>query len=107
MKDLLEIISEIKEVCKANPVMEDRLTALKQVGYDNINYHYLKGYDVVINGSSHGLFATRYLPKKNLYRIQIGYTELQKGYPAAWCVSVSSVGVEYEPKLLFKTSRTS
>jgi len=101
MKDLLEIISEIKEVCNANPVIEDRLTALKQAGYDDINYHYLKGHDVVINASSQRLFATRYLPKKNLYRIQIGYTELQKGYPAAWCVDVSSIGVVYEPELPF------
>ena len=105
MKDLLEIraeiVEDIKKICKQYIVMEDRLTALKQVGYDDINYHYLKGYDVVINASNHGLFATRYLPKKNLYRIQIGYTELQKGYPAAWCIDVSSQDVIYVQELPF------
>ncbi len=95
MKDLLEIITEIKEVCEEHPVMEDRLTALKQVGYENIEYVYLKGKNVVIQSPYSGLYEATHLPKKNLYRIQIGYTELKKGYPAAWCIELSGVDVQY------------
>jgi len=58
--------------------MEERITALKQVGFDNINYVYLKGKNVVIPSTNHGLYAATHLPKKHLYRIQVGYTELKK-----------------------------
>ncbi len=95
MKDLMEIITEIKEVCKANPVIQERILALKQVGYDNIKYVYLKGNNVVIPSAYDGLCAITHFPKKQLYRIQVGYTELKKGYPAAWCVEVSGVDVKY------------
>ena len=47
------------------------------------------------------MYDALHLPKKKLYRIQIGYTELQKGYPAAWCVDVSSIDVVDEVELPF------
>jgi len=75
--------------------MEERITALKQVGFDNINYVYLKGSEVVVSSPYSGLYAATHLPKKHLYRIQVGYTELKKGYPAALCVEVSGVNVQY------------
>jgi hypothetical protein len=95
MKDLKETVAEIRVICEANPVMEERIPALKQVGYENIEYVYLKGSEVVIPSPYSGLYEARHLPKKNLYRIQIGYTELKKGYPAAWCIELSGVDVQY------------
>ncbi len=93
MKNLNQILTEIKDICKQYPVMQERIMALKDAGYDNINYVYTK--------RSKGLYDTIHLPKKRLYRIQIGYTELQKGYPAAWCIDVSSIDVLNEVKLPF------
>jgi len=93
MKNLNEIIREIKEVCKEHPVMQERIAAFKNIGYDNINYVYVKNIT--------GLYATTHLPKKHIYRIQIGYTELQKGYPVAWCIDVSSVDVVDDIELPF------
>jgi len=101
MRDLTEIIAEVKKIYTEHPVMEDRIEALEQAGYENIEYRYLKGYKVVIPSTNNGLLSTTHLPKKGLYRIQIGYTELKKGYPAAWCVEVSSEGVNYVKELPF------
>lgn len=101
MRDLIGIITEIKEVCEEHPVMEDRFTALKLAEYENIEYRYLKGSKVVIPSTCNGLFSTTHLPKKQLYRIQVGYTELKKGYPAAWCIEVSDVDVQYVQELPF------
>jgi len=47
------------------------------------------------------MYDALHLPKKKLYRFQIGYTELQKGYPAAWCVDVSSYDVMDRVELPF------
>jgi hypothetical protein len=93
MKTLNQIITEIKDICNQHPVIQERINALKHVGYDNINYVYVK--------CSKGLFTATHLPKKQLFRIQIGYTELQKGYPAAWCIDVSSINVVDEVELPF------
>lgn len=101
MKYLTDIITEIMEICKQHPVMEDRIEALQQEGFGNINYHYMKGYNILLSGTANGLFKTMLLPKKRVYRIQIGYTERQKGYPAAWCLDLSSINVEYEVELPF------
>ena len=64
MRDLIEIVTEIKEICEEHIVMEDRLTALKQAGIDDIEYRYLRSGELVITPSSSGLYATRHLPKK-------------------------------------------
>ncbi len=85
---LQKIIDEIKGICNQHPVMQERIMALKDAGYDNINYVYTK--------RNQFLYSTIHLPKKRLYRFQIGYTELQKGYRAAWCVDVSSIDVVNE-----------
>ncbi len=92
MKTLQQIIYDIKYICNQNPVMQDRIKALKEAGYENINYVYVKNM---------GLFESKHLSKKQLYRIQIGYAELQKGYPAAWCIDVSSIDVVDEVELPF------
>jgi len=101
MKDLVEIIAEIKEICNEHPVMQERIEALEQSGYENIEYRYLKGSKVVIPSSYNGLYEATHLPKKHLYHIQVGYTELMKGYRAAWCVEVSGADVEYKEELPF------
>ncbi len=95
MKDLIEIITEIKEVWEEHLVIEERITALKQAGFDDINYRYLKGNNVLIPSTHNGLYAVTHLPKKHLYRIKVGYTEFKKGYPVAWCVEVSDADVKY------------
>jgi len=38
MKTINQIIKEIKDVCNQHPIMQDRISALKEAGYDNINY---------------------------------------------------------------------
>lgn len=101
MRDLIEIVTEIKDVCKAHPVMEDRLNALRQAGFDDVKYRYVKADNIILTSNNHGLFATSHFPKKHLYRIQIGYTELKKGYPVAWFMEVSDVDVEYVMELPF------
>ena len=93
MKTLNQIISEIKEISNMHPIMQDRIEALRDAGYSTIHYVYVK--------RSTGLYAATHLTKKQIYRIQIGYTELQKGYPAAWCVDVSSIDVVDEVELPF------
>ena len=85
VKILKEIISDIKAVSNQHPIMQDRIEALRESGYSTIHNVYVK--------RNTGLYATTHLTKKQIYRIQIGYTELQKGYPAAWCVDVSSIDV--------------
>lgn len=93
MKTINQISKEIKDVCNQHSIMQDRISALKEAGYDNINYVYVK--------RNRGMYDALHLPKKKLYRIQIGYTELQKGYPAAWCVDVSSYDVMDRVELPF------
>lgn len=93
MRTLNDIIKEIMDVCNQQPIMQERINALRQAGYDKIHYVYVK--------HGKGLFGAKYFPKKQIYRIQIGYTELQKGYPAAWCVDVSSIDVVDEVELPF------
>ena len=93
VKILKEIISDIKAVSNQHPIMQDRIEALREAGYDTIHYVYVK--------HNTGLFAATHLTKKLVYRIQIGYTEIQKGYPAAWCVDVSSIDVVDEVELPF------
>jgi len=93
MKTLTQIKNEIKGICKLYPVMEERIFALNQAGYGNIHYLYVKG--------STGLLAINHLKRKQIYRIQIGYTELQKGYPVAWCIDFTSIDVVDEVELPF------
>lgn len=101
MKDLQEIREEIRLICKEHPVMDDRVTALRQAGYQDIKYRYVKNLTTIIWDSNHGLLKVFELPRKMVYRIQVGYTELQRGYPAAWCLDISSEDVKYEPELPF------
>mgnify|MGYP000885825423 CR=1 FL=1 len=93
MKTLNQIKTEIKEISNMHPIMQDRIDALREAGYDTINYVYVK--------QNTGLYAATHLTKKLIYRIQIGYTELQKGYLAAWCVDVSSIDIVDEVELPF------
>ena len=93
MKTLNQILIEIKDASNKYPIMQDRIKALKEAGYDTIHYVYVK--------RNTGLYAATHLTKKQIYRIQIGYTELQKCYPAAWCVDVSSIGIVDEVELPF------
>jgi len=93
MKTLKQILIEIKEVSNQHPIMQDRIEALREAGYSTIHYVYVK--------RNTGLYSATHLTKKQIYRIQIGYTELQKGYPAAWCVDVSSIDVVDEVELPF------
>ena len=101
MKDLIDIIADIKSICDDYPDMEARLQALRDAGYLDIEFKYLKQPRMIHYGNKDRLLSTALLKRKKVYRIQVGYTELQKGYKAAWCVDVSSVGVEYEPELFF------
>jgi hypothetical protein len=39
--------------------------------------------------------------EETIYHIQIGYTELQKGYTVAWCIDVSMNDAKYIPEQLF------
>ena len=93
MKTLKEITNKIIDICNEHPIMQERRIALRQAGYDKIRYVYVK--------RNTGLFATTHLKRKEIYRIQIGYTELQKGYPAALCIDVSSINVVDEVELPF------
>jgi hypothetical protein len=93
MKTLKQIIGEIKEIDQNYPIMQDRINAFKEAGYDDIHFGYVK--------HSEGLFTAIHLTKKQLYRIQISYTELQKGYPAAWCIDVPSINVVDKVELPF------
>jgi len=93
MKTLNQIITEIKDICKQHPVMQERILTLREAGFDTIHYVYVK--------RNTGLYAATHLTKKQIYRIQIGHTELQKGYPAAWCIDVSSIGLVDEVELPF------
>lgn len=93
MKTLNQIITEIKDISNMHPIISDRFEALKEAGYETIHYVYVK--------KNTGLYAATHLTKKQIYRIQIGHTELQKGYPAAWCIDVSSIGVVNEVELPF------
>ena len=92
-KDVDKLLTEIKDICNQHPILQDRIKALKDAGYDNINYVYVK--------QSKGLFTATHLDKNQIYRIQIGHTELQKGFPAAWCIDVSSIDVVDEVELPF------
>lgn len=93
MRTLKQIIYEIKEISNMHPIMQDRIDALREAGYDTLHYVYVK--------QNTGLYAATHLTKKLAYRIQIGYTELQKGYPAAWCVDVPSTDIIDEVELPF------
>mgnify|MGYP001312023865 CR=1 FL=1 len=93
MKKLNLILTEIKDVCNKHPIMQDRIEALRDAGYSTIDYVYVK--------RNTGLYSANHLTKKQIYRIQIGYTELHKGYPAAWCIDLSSRDVVDEVELPF------
>jgi hypothetical protein len=93
MRTLNDIIKEIRDVCNQQPIMQDRINALRQAGYDKIHYVYVK--------HSKGLYGAIHLPKKHIFRIQIGYTELQKGYSAAWCIDLPSKDIVNEVELPF------
>ncbi len=56
---------------------------------------------MILYGNEAGLLATAELPRKRIYHIQVGLTELCKGYNAAWCVDVSMDDVEYQPEQPF------
>lgn len=101
MEDLNQILEEIKIICDEHPVIEDRLAALRQAGYDDIDFKYLKQPKMILYGNDAGLLSTAELTRKRVYRIQVGQRELKRGYVAAWCVDVSMDNVEYTPELPF------
>ena len=83
-KTLEEVKEEIRNIINNNVFTADRLKALALAGYP-IKYAYIKGT---------GLCGVTYLKRKRIYRIQVAFGELKKGYPAAWVVDV------YEKDLL-------
>jgi hypothetical protein len=101
MKNLNEIIKEIKMICDEYPVIDKRITALRQAGYNDIDFKYLKQTKMILYGNSAGLFSTAELTRKKVYRIQVSQRELKKGYNAAWCIDVSMDVVEYKQEQPF------
>jgi len=78
MKSLNEIIKEIKVICDKYPVIEDRITALRQAGYNAIDFKYLKQTKIILYGNSAGLLSTVELTRKKVYRIQVSQENLKK-----------------------------
>ena len=70
-------------ICDEYPVIEKRITALRQAGYNDIDFKYLKPTKMILYGNSAGLLSTAELTKKKVYRIQVSQ-ENSKGYNAAW-----------------------
>lgn len=83
-KTLTEVKEEINSIIQKNVFTADRLKELASAGY-KIKYTYIK---------QGGLGSVTYLKKKRIYRIQVAFGELMKGYPAAWVTDV------YEKDLL-------
>ncbi len=77
-KTLTEVKEEIGGIISTNNFIGDRLKALSGAGYP-IKYAYIK---------TGGLGSITYLKKKRIYRIQVAYGELKKGYPASWVTDV-------------------
>ena len=97
MRDIKEIRDEIKAICDKHPDIKTRLPALREAGYEDINYKYLRNRNIILGGYTYGLLITAELPRKRVYRIQVSYYDLKKGYEAAWCVNIPMEGVEYVP----------
>jgi len=84
-KTIIQIEVEISSIIHNNSNLSDRVKALEAAGYRDIAYVYVRNTSVNHRGGIGNLF---YLPRKKLYRIQVGQTELKKNYPAAWCVNI-------------------
>jgi len=99
-KNLSDLITEIKEICKQHPLLEERLLTLKQTGFGSVSHQYVnKGGRNSLPSYANRLFEVNHLPRKRVYRIQISNTEVKKGFPSAWCIDIPSENVIYEPEL--------
>lgn len=97
MRDLNEIRDEIKAICDKHPDIKTRLSALREAGFEHINYKYLRNSKIILGGYTYGLLTTYELTRKKVYRIQVAYDDRKKGYEAAWCVDIPMEGIEYVP----------
>lgn len=97
MRNLYEIRDEIKVICDKHPDIKTRLSALREAGYEDINYKYLRNREGILGGYTYGLMTTAELQRKKVYRIQVSYYDLKKGNEAAWCVDIPMEGIEYVP----------
>jgi hypothetical protein len=84
MKTIEEIQTEVHQIIRNNQLLPDRIQALKDAGYDNINLHWVK---------TGGLGLSTHLKKKKVWRIQISYQHLEKNYPAAYCLDINDSDV--------------
>ena len=101
-KNLSDIVTEIKEICKQHHDLEDRLIILKQTGFGNLSHQYVnKSGKSRLPSYGNRLFEVNHLPRKRVFRIQIGNTEVKKGFPSAWCIDIPSENVEYKEELPF------
>lgn len=85
MTKLVEIQTEVQQIIKDNPVLETRAQALMDAGYADLKLCWIK------NGQ---LGASKHLKKKGVFRIQISYQFLEKGYPAAWCIDIPDTDID-------------
>lgn len=85
-KTLIEVKEEISRIINKYGFVGDRLRELNLAGYPT-KYAYIK---------EGGLGSVTYLKRKRIYRIQVAFGEIRKGYPAAWVVDV------YEKDLMSK-----
>ncbi len=88
---------EISTIIRDNPCLADRVKALEAAGYGDIVYVYVRNRSINHKCGIGDLF---YLPRKRMYRIQIDNTELNKNYPAAWCLNIPETDVVIEDKEL-------
>ncbi len=88
----IELQKQVLDIINANPVLADRVQALKMAGFEKIHYCYVKNL---------GIGRIHHLKKKKVYRVQIAHTELQKAYPAAWVIDVSEVSVDQKIEMPF------
>jgi hypothetical protein len=93
MKSLPEIQTEVQNIINTYPEMLHRLQVLKDAGYTNIHYVYVK--------NNIGLGGVLHLKRKHTYRFQVGYTELKKSYPAALVLDIPEASVDWYDNLPF------
>ena len=96
-KNLLDIVTEIKEICNQPLGMQVKIVALKIAGYKDVSYKYVN--HGRFPNYANTIFQVKHLRKKKVFRIQISDTEIEKDYPAAWCVDIPEENVIYEPEL--------
>lgn len=84
MKTINEIQSEVQKIIYKHIHLEDRLAALKAIGYTVITYSWVKC------GELGKLF---YLNRKHIYRIQISESEIRGKYQIAWTLEIPAIEI--------------